>query len=1241
MSLSILTTPLAARLSKEFSAAEFSKGRSYYGSGAVKLARTELPIIRARVSGSASQPYKVELDFSEAAKFKEINGFCSCPRFDELGECKHITAVILKLDSIGFHQQIPGSARLRFLDSEDEFDDESDADSADESDDAPPTNKLLSDLASSIPIDVDYLSQLSPADARAYVSALLEGSPLKDRLLPVARSNKSNAKAKLKKQPPPESAWKRQLAALRQLQASQQPLDQSPALQPRSRRTRRFMYALDLSRVGQSRGFEVSIFCQDQLKNGEWGKLKAYPEYAASLFAEVRGEDAELVAMMCGNRVNDAYGYTSSNAYFYQKIQSCLIDEVYWKILIPKLCATGRFGVIIPGKSPQDAPSFTPLRWDDGPPYTFSSAWEFNSKAKTWIFGGALGRGGPDQPERLTVHEPKLVFVDGLLILADRIALLEPLRPAQRSLLTALRQKTALQVPARELDQFLPAFLALPGMAEEPLPPEFGWLSAAVAPLAKAIISRPENTYVHSRNLLGLDIEFDYNGQRIRYGDPKPALINPAEKQVIPRDQRLEAEWLEKLPARDIAINKNTYGLKTRWQLPVTKLSAVVEALTRAGWNVEAEGKLFRQAGSFQLSVASGLDWFDLDAKCDFEGVSASLPALLAAVKKGQSYVELDDGTRGMLPQKWLDKFAPLAEMATIEGESLRFQTSQALLLDALLAAQPGADADETFARIRQKIQSFDGVDPAQEPVTFQGTLREYQRIGLGWLLFLQEIGCGGCLADDMGLGKTIQVLALLERLRCARLENPPATGAAKLDQTVIEALPAPQTSKTKSNGKTTAIKQLKTGDYDPFASTGTNGDTSGDAREPLPTLVVAPKSLIFNWIDETNRFAPNLRVLNYTGLERRGAHEQFDQFDLIVTTYGTLRQDIGELTKQRFRYVILDEAQAIKNADSQSAKAARLLKARHRLAMTGTPVENQLGDLWSIFEFLNPGMLGRSNQARLFSGKGLSDKTSVELLARALRPYLLRRTKEQVLTELPAKTEQTLYCELEPKQRKLYDELRDYYRDLLNNKIAKSGLKQSKIQVLEALLRLRQAACHPALLDKSNAKLPSAKFDALLEQLEELRSEGHKALVFSQFTSLLALLRRELDQRGYTYEYLDGKTTKRGEVVKRFQEDAKCGLFLISLKAGGHGLNLTAADYVFILDPWWNPAVEAQAVDRAHRMGQTKPVFAYRLIARDTVEEKILTLQAQKKQLAEAIISADENLLRTLTAEDLQLLLS
>lgn len=356
--------------------------------------------------------------------------------------------------------------------------------------------------------------------------------------------------------------------------------------------------------------------------------------------------------------------------------------------------------------------------------------------------------------------------------------------------------------------------------------------------------------------------------------------------------------------------------------------------------------------------------------------------------------------------------------------------------------------------------------------------------------------------------------------------------------------------------------------------------------------------------------------------------------WDLVVTSYGTLRQDAAELADVAFDYAILDEAQMIKNPRAVCSKAARLLRADHRLALTGTPVENHLGDLWSILDFLNPGMAPRVEAFRALGGD--------DRLARALRPFFLRRTKEQVLKDLPEKSEQIVTCELEGKQRKAYDEIRDHYRASLLAK-GQGDLKRMKIHVLEALLRLRQVACHQGLVDPSRDGEPCAKLETLLPLLEEVIAEGHKALVFSQFTSFLAILRRELDAKGIGYEYLDGQTRDREAIVSRFQS-APAGerpLFLISLKAGGFGLNLTAADYVFLLDPWWNPAVETQAIDRTHRIGQTRKVMAYRLIGKDTVEERVLELQASKRALAEAVLTADRTLLESLTREDLELLLS
>ncbi len=353
------------------------------------------------------------------------------------------------------------------------------------------------------------------------------------------------------------------------------------------------------------------------------------------------------------------------------------------------------------------------------------------------------------------------------------------------------------------------------------------------------------------------------------------------------------------------------------------------------------------------------------------------------------------------------------------------------------------------------------------------------------------------------------------------------------------------------------------------------------------------------------------------------------------------MRNDALLFKDVEFDYIILDEAQGIKNIQTASSKAARLLRGSHKLALSGTPIENHLGELWSLFEFLNPGMLGSASVFKLSGLRANPDEKTRKLLAQALRPFILRRTKPEVARELPEKLEQTIVCELEPEQRKFYNQLRDYYRDSLLHRIDSEGINKSKIYVLEALLRLRQAACHSGLIDAKRIQDPAAKLEMLLPQLVEILDEDHKVLVFSQFTSFLSILRTRLERENIAYEYLDGGTQDRQSCVERFQSDPAVKLFLISLKAGGLGLNLTAADYVYLLDPLWNPVAETQAIDRAHRIGQTRRVFAYRLICSDTVEEKVLELQKTKRHLAEAIINADNSLIRNLERKDLELLLS
>ena len=671
---------------------------------------------------------------------------------------------------------------------------------------------------------------------------------------------------------------------------------------------------------------------------------------------------------------------------------------------------------------------------------------------------------------------------------------------------------------------------------------------------------------------------FLYDGQPAPDDEERPLLLDRAARRFSTRDAVAEHRYLEQLKQLGF---RNRDSWDRTLSLSRGKVPAVVRDLMHDGWHVEAEGKRIAQATSFRSEVMSGIDWFELHGEASYGDQRIPMPALLAAARRGETLIPLGDGGFGLLPEEWLARYVDIASMGTSSGDHLRFTRAQAGFLDALLAAQPEVSCDLVFAAARKKLQRFEGIAPLSAPAGFRGTLRPYQEEGLGWFAFLQEFGFGGCLADDMGLGKTVQVLALLEQRRASR-----------------------------------------------------------NAAERRPSLVVAPKSLIFNWKDEAARFTPQLTLLDHTGTTRRGGAEHFDEYDVVLTTYGTLRREAPMLAKIPFDYVILDEAQAVKNAATQSSKSVRLLQAAHRLALSGTPIENHLGELWSLFEFLNPGVLGASKAMR---GLGGSDRINSEegrkLLARALRPYILRRTKDAVAKELPSRTEQTIHCEMEAKQRKIYDELRLYYRRSLQQRIEDVGLARAKIHVLEALLRLRQAACHPGLVDKKQRGEASAKLDTLLPRIREIVEGGHKVLVFSQFTSFLSIVRERMNEEKIVHCYLDGKTRDRAAVVQQFQNDPATSAFLISLKAGGLGLNLTAAEYVFLLDPWWNPAVEAQAIDRAHRIGQTRRVVAYRLVCKDTVEEKILELQATKKELADSILGGEGKTLRNLDASDIEML--
>lgn len=607
------------------------------------------------------------------------------------------------------------------------------------------------------------------------------------------------------------------------------------------------------------------------------------------------------------------------------------------------------------------------------------------------------------------------------------------------------------------------------------------------------------------------------------------------------------------------------------------QLVSVVEKALEFGWEVLAENKKVYMSGEIKIDFVSGIDWFDVDLDLGFANKFINFPQLLQAVKSGQRMISLGDGSTGLLPEAWLNKIKPILEMGEITAKGVRLNKLQALFLSASLDENVNLTGDKKFKTLKNLLEEIKTLVPEETDKKLKASLRTYQKTGLAWLNLISENELGGILADDMGLGKTLQTIAML--------------------------------SKSKSQN--------------------TASQTS---------LVLAPKSLLFNWQSEVEKFAPHLSVFIYIGTQRKDFWAKYRNYDLIITTYQTMRNDIETFKEINFEFLILDEAHYVKNAQSQMALAARLIQAKKKIALTGTPVENSLMDLFSILMIVAPGLINPSLAQRWVKEQ---NSENIKRLGKALSPFLLRRTKDEVLKDLPEKSEQVLYVELSAEERTRYDALKVHYWSNLNGKIKEKGLAKSKIEVLEALLRLRQAACHQGLLDTMFAGQLSSKFELTLEQLENVIRDGHKALVFSQFTSLLALFAQQLKSRDIKFEYLDGQTTDRAQRVDKFQNDKSISIFLLSLKAGGVGLNLTAADYVFILDPWWNPAAETQAIDRTHRIGQTKKVFAYKIIAKDTVEEKILNLQNRKKEIANAIVSENSSLLKSVQLSDLQELFS
>lgn len=634
--------------------------------------------------------------------------------------------------------------------------------------------------------------------------------------------------------------------------------------------------------------------------------------------------------------------------------------------------------------------------------------------------------------------------------------------------------------------------------------------------------------------------------------------------------------------------------------LPVRSSRFALEKSKAFGWinsnreKLEEQGIRIQQAtngkgkkyfighAEISVEVTENIDWFDVNALIKFGSYKIPFAKIRKLLLQGKSEFELPNGEIAVIPDSWFvnytEIFAFLEDNEKIQEEALMLKKLHIALAQEL---QSNNLVQLTMSRKLEKLRDFSQIEDFDLPSTFHGELRPYQKAGYNWLRFLNEYRFGGCLADDMGLGKTVQTLALLAH---EKEVNPGAT-----------------------------------------------------------SLLVMPTSLIYNWELEARKFTPGLKVLVYTGTQRIKDNTRFAKYDLVLTSYGITRLDVDIFKGFYFNYVILDESQAIKNPGSIIAKAVNELNCRHKLILTGTPVENGTMDLWSQMNFINTGLLGNQNMFKkqfLLPIEKKNDMDKAAKLHAMIKPFIMRRLKTQVATDLPEKVINVKYSSMTELQEKAYEEIKSYYREKIVSELSVPGLKNQQFTLLRGLTQLRQIANHPRLTNKDYVG-DSGKLEDVIHMLHETASEGHKVLVFSQFVRHLGIVREFLDQEGIKYAYLDGSTKDRQAQVKSFQEDESVKIFLISLKAGGVGLNLTKAEYVFLLDPWWNPAVEEQAIDRAHRIGQENKVIIYKFITRNSVEEKIMALQERKMALAGELISTEESFMKSLNKEDIEALLA
>ena len=610
-------------------------------------------------------------------------------------------------------------------------------------------------------------------------------------------------------------------------------------------------------------------------------------------------------------------------------------------------------------------------------------------------------------------------------------------------------------------------------------------------------------------------------------------------------------------------------------------------------WHVKISGDLSSLKASVdplkvkaRIDFSNTVDQFTLAIDCSIGDRQMSLDEVRQHLMQGKKYFFLKSHGYIEIPLTIILQFTKTLQAFDAEEvgvDQYKIMTFKAGLIAELVEMGVELDLSKKFQKFWDVISATSSMEEMEVPKNVNAELRPYQKQGFNWLWFLYSYGLNGILADDMGLGKTLQALVVLQHAK------------------------------------------------------------NEDGQRP--SLIVCPSTIVFNWVNEAKRFTPELNIVNLTGASRHAEYKKVKKADIVITNYALLRRDIRALKEYNFRYVILDESQYIKNMDSQTAQASKRIQADHRLALSGTPIENRLTELWSVFDYLMPGFMYDIDEFKYRYVNPIEERQNRDAerrLKKQVFPFILRRLKQDVAKDLPPKIESIKYCQLTDKQQELYLDILEKTKDEVFSKVGPDG-KPTNQSIFSALLRLRQICCHPKLMgeEMSGGLKESGKLEALQDMIEEIIAEGGRILLYSQFVEMLKIVRSWLEVKGIQYEYLTGETKDRENAVYRFNNDETIPIFLISLKAGGTGLNLTGADYVIHYDPWWNPAAEDQATDRAHRIGQNKTVFVYRLITKGTVEEKIMKLKDRKRDLVDSIIAADRSVGKMLSFEDLKEILS